>query len=214
MLKALLLSSVLLSLSACQSAYYSAMEKVGTHKRDIMVDRVEAAKESQQEAQQQFQSALEQLSTLIAFDGEDLQRQYDITKDNYDDAQDAADEVSDRIDSIEDVADALFVEWQNEIEQYNSQTLRQQSRDKLRQTQGQYATLIQSMRRAESSMQPVLSALKDNMLYLKHNLNAKAIGALQGEYDLIKRNVDALIKEMNASIEQSQKFIDQFEQGS
>ena len=28
---------VLISLSACQSAYYSAMEKVGVHKRDIML---------------------------------------------------------------------------------------------------------------------------------------------------------------------------------
>lgn len=44
-------------LSGCQSAYYSAMETVGVHKREIMVDRVEEATEAQQDAQQQFTSA-------------------------------------------------------------------------------------------------------------------------------------------------------------
>ena len=41
-----------LLLGGCQSAYYGAMEKVGYHKRDIMVDRVQEAKESQEEAQE------------------------------------------------------------------------------------------------------------------------------------------------------------------
>ena len=39
--------AVFLLLSGCQSAYYGAMEKVGKHKRDIMVDRVSEAKDSQ-----------------------------------------------------------------------------------------------------------------------------------------------------------------------
>ena len=67
------------------------------------------------------------------------------------------------------------------------------------------------MRKAESKMAPVLSALKDNSLFLKHNLNAKAVGALQGEMVSIKRDVSALIKDMNLAIEQSQKFIDMLE---
>ena len=32
--------TTVLMLASCSSAYYSAMEKVGIHKRDIMVDRV------------------------------------------------------------------------------------------------------------------------------------------------------------------------------
>ena len=36
----------ILALSGCQSAYYAAWEKVGVEKRDILVDRVENAKES------------------------------------------------------------------------------------------------------------------------------------------------------------------------
>jgi len=200
-----------LALSGCSSAYYSAMEKVGIHKRDIMVNRVVEAKESQQEAQAQFKSALEEMSALINFDGGELEEQYHVIQDQYEDSKEAADLVSSRIEKIEEVSDALFEEWQDEIGQISSASLKRKSTSKLKETKRRYNTLIRSMRKAESKMAPVLTALKDNSLFLKHNLNANAIGALQGEMVSIKKDVSALINEMNAAIEQSQKFIDMLE---
>jgi len=187
------------------------MEKVGIHKRDIMVDRVVDAKESQQEAQQQFKSALEQMAALINFDGGELEEQYNIIQEQYENSKEAAELVSLRIEKVEDVSEALFDEWQDEIEQISSANLSRQSAMKLKETQRRYKKLIKSMHKAESKMAPVLSALKDNSLFLKHNLNAKAIGALQGEMVSIKKDVGALIKDMNIAIEQSQKFIDMLE---
>jgi hypothetical protein len=46
----------------------------------------------------------------------------------------------------------------------------------------------------------VLSALKDNSLYLKHSLNAQAIGALKGQYKTIKRDVESLVSQMSKAI--------------
>ena len=200
-----------LVLAGCSNTYYSAMEKVGIHKRDIMVDRVVDAKESHQEAQEQFKSALEEMTALTNFDGGDLEAQYNVIQDQYEDSKEAAEYVSSRIEKIEDVADALFEEWQDEIEQISSTNLKRQSSTKLKETQRRYQSLIKSMRKAESKMEPVLSALRDNSLFLKHNLNAKAVGALQGEMVSIKKDVSALIKDMNLAIEQSQKFIDMLE---
>lgn len=202
---------LIITLSGCSSAYYSAMEKVGIHKRDIMVDRVVDAKESQEEAQEQFKSALEEMTALINFDGGDLETQYNVIQEQYEDSKEAAEHVSSRIAKIEDVSDALFEEWEGEIDEISSSSLKRQSTSKLRETQRRYQSLIKSMRKAESKMAPVLSALKDNSLFLKHNLNAKAVGALQGEIVSIKRDVSALIKDMNSAIEQSQKFIDMLE---
>jgi|TARA_R110002060_G_scaffold77848_1_gene89835 hypothetical protein len=198
----------LVLLAGCQSAYYSAMEKVGVHKRDIMLDRVEDAQTSQEDAQVQFKSALEQLTQLISYDGGDLATQYEMVNDQYLASKASADEVTSRIDAIESVADALFDEWNDEIQQYASNSLKQQSQQKLRETERTYQRLIKSMYRAKDRMAPVLSALKDNSLYLKHNLNAQAIGALQGEYKTIKRDVESLVADMSQAIEQSQQFID------
>lgn len=207
----LVLITASLVLSGCQSAYYGAMEKVGYHKRDIMVSRVQDAKESQQEAQEQFSSALEEMQALLNHDGGDLQSAYEKAKDEYESAQGAADDVSNRISKVEDVAEALFDEWQAEIGEISKASLRRSSESKLKATQRAYNQLVRSMRRAEDKMPPILTAMKDNMLYLKHNLNAQAIGAIKGEFASLQTDISSLIKEMNRSIEESNKFIESLE---
>ena len=194
-------------LSGCQSAYYSAWEKVGVEKRDILVDRVEDARDSQEDAQQQFSSALEEFSALIDFDGGELEDVYDALNAEYKDSKAAAEEVSSRIDNIESVADALFEEWENEIDEYQSASFKRESASKLRETRRRYDTMLNAMRRAESRMEPVLTALNDNVLFLKHNLNASAIGSLQGELSTIEGDVARLIDEMKEAIAESDAFI-------
>lgn len=196
-----------LALSGCQSAYYGAWEKLGVEKRDILVDRVENAKESQEDAQEQFADALEEFSALINFDGGELEDVYDELNGEYLDSVAAADEVSARIDKVESVADALFAEWEDELAKYESAKLRRSSEEKLRATRRQYDTMITAMRKAESRMEPVLTALQDNVLYLKHNLNASAIGALEAELKTIQQDVSRLIDEMKAAVAESDAFI-------
>ena len=199
-------------LSGCESSYYATMEKFGQHKRDILIDRVEDANESQQEAQQEFQDALTHLTSLINFDGKELAEQYDVSKEHFEQSKAAAEDVRSRIEAIESVANALFEEWQEEIDLYSSQSLKSQSQQKLSATERKYNSLIRSMHKAEKRMTPVLSALQDNVLFLKHNLNAKAVGALQGEFNSIKKDVQRLIDDMNSAIKQSNDFIAQIKE--
>lgn len=105
------------------------------------------------------------------------------------------------------MADDLFEEWQKELAQYSSAKLRRDSERKLKDTERRYQQLLTSMQRAEKRMAPVLDALRDNVLYLKHNLNASAIGALQGELSTIEADVSRLIAEMNTAIAESDAFI-------
>ncbi|MDH1468688.1 DUF2959 domain-containing protein [Shewanella bicestrii] len=213
-MKRLITSSLMaatLLLTGCQSAYYGAMEKVGYHKRDIMVDRVKAAKESQEDAQKEFSSALEEMQALLNHDGGNLEKAYNKAKDEYESAQTAADDVSNRINKVEDVAEALFDEWQAEIGEISKASLRRNSETKLKETRRSYEQLMKTMRRAESKMPPILTAMKDNMLYLKHNLNAQAIGAIKGEFASLQTDISGLIKEMNKSINESTKFIEALE---
>ena len=213
-MKRLITSSLIaatLLLTGCQSAYYGAMEKVGYHKRDIMVDRVKAAKESQEDAQKEFSSALEEMQALLNHNGGNLEKAYNKAKDEYESAQSAADDVSNRINKVEDVAEALFDEWQTEIGEISKASLRRNSETKLKETRRSYEQLIKTMRRAESKMPPILTAMKDNMLYLKHNLNAQAIGAIKGEFANLQTDISGLIKEMNKSINESTRFIEALE---
>ena len=193
--------------AGCQKAYYSAWEKVGVHKRDIMVDRVEEARDSQEEAKEQFQSALEKFSSVLGFKGGELEDKYKALKAEYDKSESKANEVSDRIDAVEDVSEALFDEWEDELDQYSNASLRRDSEKKLTATRRQYKQLIQAMHKAEKKIAPVLTALGDQVLYLKHNLNAKAIASLQNELVTVESDIADLVKEMEKSITEANSFI-------
>nr|WP_170915129.1 DUF2959 domain-containing protein [Enterovibrio nigricans] len=204
-----LLSALFLifTLSGCQSAYYATMEKVGIHKRDIMADRVEAASDAQQEASEQFTNALEALTALTHFDGGELETMYNTINDQYEESDAAVENVRERIDAVEDVSDALFEEWQEELSLYSSTKLRRESERKLKETERSYHQMVAAMKKAESKMEPVLDTLRDNALYLKHNLNAAAIGALKGEFAGLEQEINRAIKDMQAAIAESERFL-------
>lgn len=208
--------SLLFSLSllaGCESTYFNTMEKFGVHKRDILIDRIEEAQEAQEEGQQQFRSALEQFQAVVAFDGGELESLYNKLNSEYEDSVDAADTIRERIDAVDSVAQALFEEWRRELGEYTNQSLRRDSESKLKATERRYKTLISAMRRAERSLEPVLANLRDNTLYLKHNLNARAIASLKGELGTINRSVSSLLKDMEAAISESERFINTLKQG-
>ena len=193
--------------SGCSSAYYGAMEKVGVHKRDILVDRVEGARDSQEEAQEQFKSALEQFDSVVKLEDTDLKKAYDQLNSEYEASVNAADDVSSRIRKVEDVSEDLFDEWEKELKLYENKELQRSSRAQLKQTQFRYDEMLAKMKQAEQSMEPVLKIFRDNVLFLKHNLNAQAIGSLQSEFSNLEGEISALIAKMNTAIESSNAFI-------
>lgn len=193
--------------SRLQRFYFKARESVGHHKRDILVSRVENARDGLEEAKEQFQNALEKFSALTDFDGGALEDTYRQLKVEFDYSKSKALAVSDRIDAVQDVAEALFAEWEAELEQYSNRSLRSASRLKLKQTQQMYVQLITAMRRAESKIEPVLSVFQDNVLFLKHNLNAQAIAHLEGELVTMATGVAGLISAMERSIDRANSFM-------
>jgi uncharacterized HAD superfamily protein len=196
-----------LQLGGCRSAMYSALEAVGIEKRDLFIKRISDAREAQESAKEQFASALDQFRSVVQVDGGDLERTYDRLNREYERSKSDADAVAARINSVEQVAGDLFREWEDELDQYSNAALRRDSQRLLSDTRQRYAALMKTMRRAESSMQPVLATFQDQVLTLKHNLNAQAVGSLRREMASIERQTADLIKAMERSIAESNEFI-------
>ncbi len=203
--------TLLISLTACSKIYYSGLEKMGIPKRELMIHRVEKARDTQEETKEQFKSALEQFTAVTNFDGGDLETVYNKLNDEYEDSVDQSKLVEKRISDIKDVAEALFVEWEKEISQFSSASLKRSSQQQLTATKSQYKQLIQAMERAESKLEPVLTVFKDQVLYLKHNLNARAISSLKNELRGIQSDVSSLITAMEQSIDEANLFINSME---
>jgi hypothetical protein len=196
-----------LTLGACQSAVYRAYETLGVEKRDLLVKRVSAARESQTEAREQFSSALDQFRALVTVEGGELEPTYDRLNAEYEQSMARAEEVRERVDAVERVSEDLFEEWQNELGEYTDPKLRRDSQRLMRDTQERYTTLIGAMRRAEDTMEPVLDSFQDQVLVLKHNLNARAIGSLRNELASIEKQTAALVKDMDRAIAEANSFI-------
>jgi hypothetical protein len=198
---------MILGLTGCSTVYYGAMEKLGVHKRDIMVDRVKDARNTQNEAKQQFLTAMEQYRSVVNFKGGDLEKEYNKLNATLQKSESKAHDVRKRIRAVEDVSDALFSEWRSEIKQYRSETLRRSSQQKYDVTKIKYEALIKAMKNAEARLEPALVPLRDQVLFMKHNLNARAIAGLSEELVIVQTNVDRLVRDMESAIAQADAFI-------
>jgi len=205
-MKRLLLVPALV-LASCNSVYYAAWEKLGWEKRDLLVSAVKSARGEQKEAGEEFQDALTQLKKLSGYHGGNLESAYSKFKAEYDDCEAQATQVRSEIREVDQVARDLFREWEREIRQYENASLAADSRARLADTRSRFQQLSTTLHAAEASMEPVLRQFRDQVLYLKHNLNAAAIGSLRGKADTIQSNIQRLLEQMNRSIAEADRFI-------
>ena len=198
---------LLLWLSGCSSLYYAGLEKVGIPKRDLLESRVENARDAQEETKKQFSSALDRFRATVHVEAGELEQRYDELREELESSEERSEQLDERIDEVEDVAEALFDEWEDELDQYKRPELRAASKRRLEQTRRNYEPMIKAMRRAHKRVGPVLDSFRDVVLALKHQLNARAVASVQGELRTVEREVDALVTAMNDSIRQASQFL-------
>ncbi|MEM9081033.1 MAG: DUF2959 family protein [Verrucomicrobiota bacterium] len=205
----LLLAVVLVA--SCSTAYYAAMDKLGYEKRHILVDDVKSAKNSQVKAKDQFASALDEFIAVSNYQGGDLEKMYRKIEKAYERSEKRANEVRSKNDNVERTGKALFKEWNKEIKQFTDPELAASSRQQYNAAQERFNELTSAMRSAESKLDPVLAKFRDQTLFLKHNLNAKAIAALESQVSRVKIDVARLIRDMERSIAEADRFISQMQ---
>jgi len=194
-------------LTSCKNMVYSAYEKVGVYKRDLLKKRVVSARDEEKSAQQEFKDALTRIKEMTHFEGGELEKHFRQLQSDYDDAAARVATVHKRVQDVETVAADMFAEWDKENKQIQTDDLRQTSRRQLNETRSHYEEMLRALKKSEQSMEPVLTKLHDYVLALKHSLNAQAVAALAGESARIQADIARLIEEMNASIAHADEFI-------
>lgn len=209
---AVLAGGMTVSVGGCTSTGIAVREYFGYAKREQLVDRVKAVRDSQGAAKKQFESALAQFLAVTDAKSDpgvaELEARYTKLKREYDRSDERARAVRDRIAGVQAVGEALFKEWRAELAEYSKAEIRQTSEKQLEITQGQFDKMVAAMKAAESRMDPVLAAFKDQVLFLKHNLNARAVASLQGTAAQVQSDVSQLVAEMERAIAEANAFID------
>ncbi len=208
---ALKISLFILILSSCQTTYYSVWEKLGKEKRHLLKDQVSEARTEQEKASEEFADVLTQIKEIYGFEGGDLEDFYSRLNSDYKACKKRAEAVDTRIEKVDRIANDLFEEWENEIDEMANAKFRSDSLQSLRMAKKRYARLYDAMTKAKSRMEPVLTHLRDYVLYLKHNLNAQAVGALKKEVGDIEKEVEKLIADIAKSVAEANSFLKTFE---
>jgi chromosome segregation ATPase len=200
---------VLLALlfTGCTSTYYKTMRTLDKEKRDILVSRIKDAKKDQDQTKEKLKTTMESFQALTGFQGGSLEKSYKRLNSDYEGAADQAQKLHDRINSIDKVSNDLFKEWQDEINQMGNAKLKAQSTTLLRNAKVRQAAYMRAMRKTEDQIVPVLAAFHDQVLFLKHNLNSRAIGSLKGTTASLQGDVAGLIQSIDASSQEADKLI-------
>jgi hypothetical protein len=194
-------------LAGCTQLYYKAQEKLGNEKRDILVDRIKKGRQEQENAKKQYQSTLEAFQAATGFEGGKTEETYKKLKREYDEAAERTRKVSDRIKSIEQVSGDMFIEWENDIAGMHNGDLKNKSAVLLRSARRRYAELIRKMKAVEAKARPVLQSFEDQVLFIKHNLNAEAISSLKTTVIKMDAEVQTLVRDIEAATREADAFI-------
>ncbi len=207
-----LATTTLAGLSRCgvvDKSYYSLWEQFGYEKRDLLVSQVTDAREQQEETREQFSSALEEFRATFDTEENQLSKAYDALQGNYDDCQSEAESLREEIAAVKDIAGDLFTEWDGEIEEQTNASFKASMTQQKAATVQSYNAMVAKMDEAAATIDPVLQAFNERLLFLKSSMNAQALATLQENADELVGDIEGLISEMNKSIAEADAFIDE-----
>ena len=196
---------------ACSSTYYSAWEKLGYEKRDLLRSAITKTRKDEVETVEQFKDALEALQAAYGTKSTDLERFYTRLKGEYEASESKATALKGRVNALNKIANDLFREWKNEAESITTDSLRERSLAQREKTMDRFAQLRRSLLNSEKQMNPVLAQMKEYVLFLKHNLNAQSIGSLREETRDIQLGKNRLTDTMSSSINEMDSFLESFQ---
>ena len=200
---------VFTTFSGCSTVYYNFWETFGKEKRELLQSHVTEAKEGQEEVKEQFQSVLERIKHEYSFEGGSLEETYEKLQEDYEEAAAESSALSARVEKVSEIGEDLFEEWENEAQNLDNKRYKRDSLQKLRGTKKQFKKMLASMLAVEKNLDATLKQFHDQVIYLKHNLNAKALGSFKGEFQSIQDDMRKLVRQINQSSQEAEEFVQQ-----
>lgn len=193
--------------SSCSTVYYNLWETLGKEKRDLLEMNMQSANEDQEDIEKEYKDSLDRIRKKYSFKEGELEQTYDRLSDDYEDIKNKQDDFSEKLKLISDIAYDLFDEWKKEARALDNKTYKRNSLRKLSSTKSSFSAVLANMKKVESRSSRILKKFHDQVIYIKHNLNAKIVGNLRTELNLLESEMTELIKEIQASRVQATKFI-------
>lgn len=185
----------------CSTVYYAAMAQLGWARHDLLAERIQLARDSQDQARLQFADAL----TLFAAPAgaPTGAAQLAALRASHADCAESAALVRTRIAAVEAAADAFFGEWREDIgaATESARAREQQRYDTFRL---HYDRLLAAMRDAEAAMPAVLDAMQAQ-------LAAREPGSTAAVPPLPAGDADRLLRTLQLAVVLADRYVAELE---
>ena len=107
---------------------------------------------------------------------------------------------------MENEAHRFFAKWMESLDEISSESLRERSQARLNETRVRYGEILAEGRGASAMFEPVMGGLRDQVIFLGHDLNPSAIASLKPDAEKLNAQAESLL----SGIERTQSKISDY----
>ncbi len=155
-----------------------ASGQAGSKESQKFLGYSEDARETLADTKDQLAATLAYYNSLVLGDAEKPQSAYKGMTKALDKTEKLAEKTRDRVEKMQAQADKVFSQWQQELEGYEDERMRELGAERLTVTKDSYAQMIERMRAAGDAYNPLISSLNDQILFMGRDLSVAALSAL------------------------------------
>ena len=141
----------------------------------------EGAEQSIQDVVNHVKGMLASYNTIVGGQAKNVQTEYKKLANDLKATDKKIQGTTKDLEAMNKQADKFFVQWEKELAEYSSDSMKEKSTARLDATKKRYQSLGQSLGEASKAFQPLMQNLNDQILFLGRDLSAEAIADLQDE---------------------------------
>ena len=118
-----------------------------------------------------------------------------------------ADELRNNVAPMRKAADSFFEKWEDGLEEFTSERMRERSGRRLEETRSRYAKIVAAVEPAQIALDGFNANLNDLALFLEHDFNVAAVAEVQGDVQTLAQEATQLGHLLDAVRESSQQYV-------
>ena len=116
--------------------------------------------------------------------------------------------VSSAAANVDQTASATFGAWEDEIAALTDASLKEKSQAQFTRVRQSYENLSQSLRQAQTNVDPTLATLKTNVTQFKYQLSVSVVAARKPDLLALEQDFADLIAALKTSLANSDAFVE------
>ena len=179
----------------------------GVKQTEKLVSKANDTVGSIRAAKQQIKDTLVAYNLLVGNKVEDPKKTYKDLQKGIENTDKKVADVDQKVAAMQKEADLLFADWASNLASISSEELRKRSEERLNETRERYNGILAAGDKAGKVFNPFIASLKDQVVYLGHDLNPSALASLKPDADKLNKEAEVLFKKIDETVDEASGYI-------